>query len=69
MTKAKTKTYKVIRFFNNGPNKVILSGLTLREAQEHCRDPETSSRTAKGLVEYTLTRNFGQWFDGYEEEN
>lgn len=66
MTKA--KTYKVIRFFNNAPNIVIKTGLTLEEAQEHCNNPETSSRTAKGLVEHTLTRNFGQWFDGYEEE-
>ena len=65
----KKKTYKIIRFFNNAPNKVILTGLTLEEAQEHCKNPETSSRTATGLVEHTLTRNLGQWFDGYEEEN
>ena len=64
------KTYKIIRFFEEGRGRrmVIKTGLSLEEAQEHCRDKETNSITASGLVETTLTRNFGRWFDGYEEE-
>ena len=51
-----TKTYKIIRFRNNGNNttrRVIKTGLTLEQAKEHCNDPATS-----GL----------NWFDGYDLE-
>lgn len=62
-------TYKIVRMFRDSNKRMIVkTGLSLEEAQEHCRDPETSSRTATGLVEQSLTRNFGPWFDGYEEE-
>jgi len=62
-------TYKVIRMFRDSNKRMIIkTGLTLEEAQEHCRDPETSSSTATGMVEHTLTKNFGPWFDGYEKE-
>lgn len=62
-------TYKIVRMFRDSNKRMIIkTGLSLEEAQEHCRDPETSSRTATGLVEQALTRNFGPWFDGYEEE-
>ena len=49
------KSYKIIRFFkdSNKPNKVILTGLTLEQAQNHCRDPDTSG---------------DGWFDGYTKE-
>ena len=63
------KTYKIIRFFeSNKPRMIIRTGLTLEEAKSHCKSKETRSETATGLVETTLTRNFGSWFDGYEEE-
>jgi hypothetical protein len=70
MTKTPDNSYRVIRMFRDDTthNKVIARGLTLEEAQEHCRNPETSSSTATGLVETVLTKNFGPWFDGYEEE-
>lgn len=62
-------TYKVIRMFRDSSKRMVIkTGLTLEEAQAHCRDPETSSSTATGFVEQTLTKNFGPWFDGYEEE-
>ena len=52
------KTYKIIRFYKrmNHPRngEVIETGLTLKEAREHCNDPKT--------------RKEGQWFDGYDEE-
>tara|TARA_Y100000004_G_scaffold85848_1_gene96281 strand:- start:133 stop:285 length:153 start_codon:yes stop_codon:yes gene_type:complete len=49
------KTYKIIRFFSRrgAPSVVIKRGLTLEQAQAHCKDPATSGDT---------------WFDGYEEE-
>ena len=48
-------TYKIIRFYQdvNKPNRDMDSGLTLEEAQEHCRDSDSS-----GVG----------WFDGYMEE-
>ena len=52
------KTYKIIRFYfkENHPDnrKVIKRGLTLKQAQEHCKREDT--------------RKSGVWFDGYEEE-
>jgi len=45
--------YVIVRFFFEGPNQVIKSGLTLEEAQNHCNDPSTEG---------------SGWFDGYELE-
>lgn len=48
------KTYSIIRFYRNRLlRRIIRHGLTLREAQEWCNDPETSG---------------DGWFDGYTEE-
>ena len=55
-------TYKIIRFRFEGNDRTIKRGLTLEEAQEHCRDPETSGSTCSDL------KKRGQWFDGYSEE-
>ena len=41
-------TYKIVRKFFKGEDEVIETGLTLEEAQEHCQDPETSSKTCTG---------------------
>ena len=50
--------YKIVRFCfdNNHPDhhKIVRSGLTLEEAQDHCQRDDT--------------REQGVWFDGYEEE-
>ena len=47
-------TYKIIRFsFKTNNRRVIKRGLTLEEAQAHCKDPATSG---------------DGWFDGYESE-
>jgi hypothetical protein len=47
------KTYKIIRFRFNGYSETIKTGLTLEEAQEHCRREDTHGEG---------------WFDGYESE-
>lgn len=47
------KTFKIIRFRFNGSPRTIKRGLTLTEAQAHCRREDTHG---------------DGWFDGYEEE-
>ena len=50
------KTYSIIRFYycnRHNKTKTIRRGLTLKEAQEWCSDPETQGNG---------------WFDGYKEE-
>ena len=54
-------SYRIIRFYFNGNQRVIKSGLTLEEAQAHCKDPETSGSTCSDL------NKRGQWFDGYSD--
>lgn len=54
------KTYKIMRFYREDkPARTIRRGLTLEEAQLHCRDPRTRKENRRGEV---------IWFDGYEEE-
>jgi len=51
------KTYKIIRFFYPSTgleNRVILEGVTLEQAQEHCQDD--------------ATKEDGVYFDGYTAE-
>lgn len=70
------KTYKIVRFYEEGGYKVIKEGLTLDEAKEHCNDPETSSYTAQapnGCAEdeeliSQWHKEHKHWFDGFEEE-
>lgn len=61
--------YKVVRMFFNDdvPDTTIARGLTLEEAQAHCRDPETSSSTCAESKGVALTKRYGPWFDGYSE--
>ena len=58
-------TYKIIRFFQEEDNEVIIKGMTLEQAQEHCNDPETSSSTATSAEAEIITESYGAWFDGY----
>lgn len=61
--------YHIVRHYAEAyPNKrVIKRALTLAEAQAHCSDPETSSRTCKLPHNVRRTRRMGAWFDGYTE--
>jgi len=61
-------TYKIVRGYYRGGKRTIKTGLTLTEAQEHCQDPETSSRSCQKYVNRNRTKRLGPWFDGYEEE-
>ncbi len=61
--------YRIVRAYQNSDDReVIVQGLTLEQARRHCRDPETSSSTAKSLMAQERTMRMGPWFDGYEEE-
>ena len=49
-------TYNIIRSYHPSlekRDKTIRRGLTLEQAQKHCKDPGT--------------RKDGEWFDGYSE--
>jgi len=59
-------TYKIVRAFFRGGKRTIKTGLTLKQAQEHCSDPETSSSTCQKAVNRRRTQQRGAWFDGYE---
>jgi hypothetical protein len=63
-------TYKIVRgyFKDEHPKQIIKTGLTLKEAREHCKDPETSSSKCKLPENVQHTEEFGPWFDGYEKE-
>ena len=65
------KTYRIVRMYQNPAllSEWIDTGLTLEEAEEHCKDPQASSKTAIGPTLTDLTQLFGEWFDGYEEES
>ena len=64
--------YKIVRcYFNNGQRvmrRTIERGLTLEQAQAHCSNPETSSRTATSSKARKRTERRGPWFDAYESE-
>lgn len=63
-------TYKIVRSFmdTNRSSQTIAKGLTLIQAQSHCKDPETSSSTCKNVTNVERTRICGPWVDGYNEE-
>lgn len=62
--------YKIVRMYfdRNIPKRTIATGLTLEEAQTHCKDPETSSSTCTKPHNKLRTKRLGPWFDGYTEE-
>jgi hypothetical protein len=61
-------SYKIVRMYFQGGKRTVKRGLTLEQAQAHCQDPETSSRTCTKPRNVRLTKERGPWFDGYEEE-
>jgi hypothetical protein len=59
--------YNIVRNYFRGGKRIIERNVTLEEAQEHCRNPETSSSTATGAAARARTKRMGGWFDGYEK--
>ena len=64
--------YRIVRFYRDRQppyhqqRRGMPSGLTLEQAQEHCKDLNTSSSTAWKTSALARTRRYGPWFDGYE---
>jgi hypothetical protein len=62
-------SYRIVRMYQSAKaDRTIKRGLTLEEAQKHCSDPETSSRTAVKRAGTDCTRKHGPWFDGYTDK-
>jgi hypothetical protein len=61
--------YKIVRMYFRGGKREIMRGLTLEEAQAHCSDPETSSRTCTKAAGKRRTAQRGPWFDGYSVQS
>ena len=59
--------YQIVRFYFKGGHRILEHGLTLAEAQAHCKDPNTSSTTATSSQAKAVTKRMGPWFDGYQE--
>lgn len=58
--------YKIVRIYRNGKKRAIRRGLTEREAQAHCGNPETSSATCTNAVGKRRTKKLGPWFDAFD---
>ena len=56
---------KIIRFYAKGRARTLHRGLTLEQAEKHCADPETSSKTAVLPLAKARTARLGDWFEGY----
>ena len=62
-------TYRIVRIYENDrSSRTIRRGLSLAEAQAHCRNPETRSKTATGAAARRHTDRHGAWFDGYDDD-
>lgn len=48
------QTYRIVRFLQGIGKRIIKTGVSLKQAQEHCQDKETQGEG---------------WFDGYERED
>lgn len=64
-------TYKIVRFFQRVEERqeVLETGLSLEEAQAWAQDPETSSKTCATAAGKRRTKEQGDWFEGYREED
>lgn len=64
-----SQTYKIVRHYMRNNRKITVKrGLTLKQAQGHCSDPETSYATCTSSAGKRRTRERGAWFDGFYAE-
>jgi len=54
------KKYSIIRYSFEGENKIIHTGLSLKDAQEHCQRNDTQAEQDE--------TGHRAWFDGYVSE-
>ena len=60
--------YKIVRHYERDAPEDVAFDYTLEEAQEHCKDPETSSSTCTSWEGKRRTSMCGKWFEGYTEQ-
>ena len=62
--------YEIVRFYNRPEHaaQIIDDDLTLEQVREHCKNPDTQSRTATAPWAKQLTKTHGEWFDGYRKQ-
>ena len=72
MARKRATRYEITRMYADRERapveRTIKTVLTLAQAQRHCRDRETSSRTCTEPANVAHTEAYGTWFDGYSEE-
>jgi hypothetical protein len=61
-------TYKIVRLYfrDDQRSRTLRRGLTLEQAQAHCRNPEASSSRATSAAARRRTAARGPWFDAYD---
>lgn len=61
--------YRIVRRYREIDRvEVVKTGLSLKNAEGHCRSPRTSSTTCTTPEGLARTAEFGPWFHGYESE-
>ncbi len=61
--------FYVMRIYRDSDRRqIIATGLTEEEAQNICRDPESSSKTATSKTAKARTKCNGPWFNCYDEK-
>lgn len=55
--------YKIVRIYQNYPNRVIRRGLSLEDGQEHCNSSEAKSTTCTSRAGKQRTKELGPWSD------
>ena len=64
------KRFRIVRrhYHDSLEDRIVATGLTLEEAKAHCRNKDTSSKTATSPEAIAYTAEYGSWYDGYAEE-
>lgn len=61
---SKKYNYKIVRFYQDGyRERTLRTFVSQKHAQEHCANPESSSKTCRKPANVQRTRKMGIWFD------